>query len=103
MVQNPIKCNALSSCIGPFLLRPHAKGAHSERPMLRREERGDRKICVFWVGLFRVKINANGYSIEINDHSEEGPMELVTVTIEKPEEVNVILGQSHFIKTVEDI
>ncbi len=30
-------------------------------------------------------------------------MELVTVKIEKPEEVNVILGQSHFIKTVEDI
>ena len=30
-------------------------------------------------------------------------MELTTVKIEKPEEVNVILGQSHFIKTVEDI
>ncbi len=30
-------------------------------------------------------------------------MELVTVKIEKPEEVNVILGQSHFIKTVEDL
>lgn len=30
-------------------------------------------------------------------------MELSTVTIEKPEEVNVILGQSHFIKTVEDL
>ncbi len=30
-------------------------------------------------------------------------MELVSVKIEKPEEVNVILGQSHFIKTVEDI
>lgn len=26
-----------------------------------------------------------------------------TVTIEKPEEVNVIIGQAHFIKTVEDI
>ncbi|HEX2908700.1 MAG TPA: adenosine-specific kinase [Phototrophicaceae bacterium] len=30
-------------------------------------------------------------------------MELTTVTIEKPENINFILGQSHFIKTVEDI
>lgn len=30
-------------------------------------------------------------------------MELKTVTIEKPLEINFILGQSHFIKTVEDI
>jgi len=30
-------------------------------------------------------------------------MELITVTIEKPDEINFILGQSHFIKTVEDI
>ncbi|HVN56615.1 MAG TPA: adenosine-specific kinase [Anaerolineaceae bacterium] len=30
-------------------------------------------------------------------------MELIEVTIEKPEEINFILGQSHFIKTVEDI
>ncbi len=30
-------------------------------------------------------------------------MHLTTVTIEKPEPVNFILGQSHFIKTVEDI
>lgn len=30
-------------------------------------------------------------------------MELHTVNIEKPENVNVILGQSHFIKTVEDV
>ncbi len=30
-------------------------------------------------------------------------MELVTVQIEKPEEINFILGQSHFIKTVEDL
>lgn len=30
-------------------------------------------------------------------------MELKTVAIEKPEAVNFILGQSHFIKTVEDI
>ncbi len=30
-------------------------------------------------------------------------IELHEVTIEKPEELNVILGQSHFIKTVEDL
>ncbi len=30
-------------------------------------------------------------------------MELKTVRIEKPEDTNFILGQSHFIKTVEDI
>ena len=30
-------------------------------------------------------------------------MELKVVPIEKPEEVNFILGQSHFIKTVEDL
>lgn len=30
-------------------------------------------------------------------------MELQTVKIEKPEDMNFILGQSHFIKTVEDL
>jgi len=30
-------------------------------------------------------------------------MELTTIRIEKPEAVNLILGQSHFIKTVEDV
>ncbi len=30
-------------------------------------------------------------------------MELTTVKIEKPEEINFVLGQAHFIKTVEDI
>jgi len=30
-------------------------------------------------------------------------MNLTTVRIEKPDEINFILGQSHFIKTVEDI
>ena len=30
-------------------------------------------------------------------------MELLTVQIQKPENVNFILGQSHFIKTVEDL
>ncbi|SPF47725.1 conserved hypothetical protein [Syntrophobacter sp. SbD1] len=30
-------------------------------------------------------------------------MQLITVRIEKPEEINFIFGQTHFIKTVEDI
>ena len=30
-------------------------------------------------------------------------MELKTIKIDKPDEINFILGQSHFIKTVEDI
>jgi adenosine/AMP kinase len=30
-------------------------------------------------------------------------MKLSTVKIEKPDEVNLVLGQSHFIKTVEDL
>ncbi len=30
-------------------------------------------------------------------------MELELVSVEKPEEINFVLGQSHFIKTVEDI
>src|SRR5208337_1830761 len=33
----------------------------------------------------------------------ELPMELKTVSIEKPADMNFILGQSHFIKTVEDL
>ena len=30
-------------------------------------------------------------------------MEITTVKIEKPDDANVIIGQSHFIKTVEDL
>jgi len=30
-------------------------------------------------------------------------MELLTVAVEKPEDMNVILGQSHFIKSVDDL
>jgi adenosine/AMP kinase len=33
----------------------------------------------------------------------EAGMEIISVRIEKPEEINFILGQSHFIKTIEDI
>ena len=32
-----------------------------------------------------------------------GSLEFKTVTVEKPDDVNFILGQAHFIKTVEDI
>jgi len=34
---------------------------------------------------------------------QEGFMDIKTVKIEKPEDMNFILGQSHFIKTVEDL
>jgi adenosine/AMP kinase len=40
--------------------------------------------------------------IETEDNNG-GIMEIKTVKIEKPEELNLILGHSHFIKTVEDI
>ena len=30
-------------------------------------------------------------------------MEIKTVKIDKPDDVNLILGQSHFVKTVEDL
>src|SRR5512137_2178145 len=36
-------------------------------------------------------------------NSEEVAMQLLNIGIEKPETVNFILGQSHFIKTVEDV
>jgi len=31
------------------------------------------------------------------------PIELTSYRIEKPDDVNIIFGQSHFIKTVEDL
>jgi len=34
---------------------------------------------------------------------EDFPMHLTTLSIEKPETINFILGQTHFIKSVEDI
>jgi len=36
-------------------------------------------------------------------HRKEAAMELTSVAIEKPDDVNFILGQSHFIKTIEDL
>jgi hypothetical protein len=35
--------------------------------------------------------------------AKEGLMEITTIKIENPEGLNFILGQSHFIKTVEDV
>jgi adenosine/AMP kinase len=35
--------------------------------------------------------------------AEEMNMQLITVKIEKPDDTNFILGQTHFIKSVEDI
>jgi uncharacterized protein len=35
--------------------------------------------------------------------SREAAMQIETVRIEKPEEINFLLGQAHFIKTVEDV
>ena len=37
------------------------------------------------------------------EESNGGSMDIRTVKIEKPDELNLILGHSHFIKTVEDI
>jgi len=31
------------------------------------------------------------------------PIQLATVAVEKPEDVNVVIGQAHFIKTVDDV
>ena len=46
----------------------------------------------------------NGAPYLSGEDVEEGqPMELKLVAITKPETVNFILGQSHFIKTVEDL
>ncbi len=39
----------------------------------------------------------------VNNRSTEGTVELKLVQIEKPEDMNFILGHAHFIKTVEDI
>ena len=35
--------------------------------------------------------------------SDAEKMQIITVKIEKPDDINFILGQSHFIKTVEDL
>jgi uncharacterized protein len=35
--------------------------------------------------------------------AEEDPMDLHVVAIDKPDDMNVVIGQAHFIKTVEDV
>jgi hypothetical protein len=48
--------------------------------------------------------NISGAAAELPHVSAgEDPAELETVPIEKPDDVNLILGQSHFIKTVDDV
>jgi adenosine/AMP kinase len=48
--------------------------------------------------------NISGAAAELPHFSAgDDPMELETVSIEKPDDVNLILGQSHFIKTVDDV
>jgi len=49
----------------------------------------------------KVKKNPLGLGIMINLRRER--MEIKIITIDRPEDMNFILGQSHFIKTVEDI
>jgi adenosine/AMP kinase len=40
---------------------------------------------------------------EVQHETEEPDMDIATVRIEKPEAINFVLGQTHFIKSVEDI
>jgi len=42
-------------------------------------------------------------SMPKRDETEEPDMQVTTVRIEKPEAINFVLGQAHFIKSVEDI
>jgi adenosine/AMP kinase len=41
--------------------------------------------------------------MKVLQNKKEELMQLMTVKIEKPDDINFILGQSHFVKTVEDI
>ncbi len=57
-----------------------------------------------WAGTRGIAIHLSpGALISLLVKTMGGLLEFSTVTIEKPEDVNFILGQSHFIKTVEDI
>jgi adenosine/AMP kinase len=58
------------------------------------------------VGEIERAIVESGEDVAVEvDHatSEGGEMELTTVAIDKPDDLNVIVGQAHFIKTVEDL
>src|SRR5262249_11316459 len=48
--------------------------------------------------------NARGHAADaLEVTAKEFQMQLITVQIEKPEDTNFVLGQTHFIKSVEDI
>src|SRR5262249_37283388 len=51
----------------------------------------------------RLLLICRGSVLREREREGAGPMELKVIPIEKPDEVNLILGQSHFIKTVEDL
>src|SRR6188474_2885476 len=50
-----------------------------------------------------VRVSYGGSDITGRQEAEGQAMELIMVRIEKPEATNFVLGQTHFIKSVEDI
>ena len=52
---------------------------------------------------FQASQHASILDLSNKDEENAMPINLTSVSIEKPEEVNLILGQAHFIKTVEDV
>jgi adenosine/AMP kinase len=56
-------------------------------------------------GRFNVTCNLADILLQLKKNQLVGvdTMNLLSVKIEKPDEINFILGQSHFIKTVEDV
>jgi len=52
---------------------------------------------------FKIPNHAGILDPSNKDEENAMPIKLTSVPIEKPEEVNLILGQAHFIKTVEDV
>jgi len=54
-------------------------------------------------GVDRIEEKAGTEEPVKTEESNGGNMDIKTVKIEKPDELNLILGHSHFIKTVEDI
>ncbi len=60
----------------------------------------------FWLAItiaFKIPNHAGILDLSNKDEENAMPINLTSVSIEKPEEVNLILGQAHFIKTVEDV
>jgi uncharacterized protein len=54
-------------------------------------------------GTFALTPRGRARPRERRDTPMTAQVELITVTVEKPEELNLILGQAHFIKTVDDL